>query len=422
MRLDRYKKGVSEGYKQGLQAGMESYDAHFEGTSIIIPSENQLQSLKACIQGIMDQTDLSYEIIVIDNNSIDGTEQYLKQLDGQVRYCILDKSLGEIGAVNRGLMMAKGTTILLLSSQMLPTKNWLENLLLCLYSKTSIGMAGPISNGFSNHQQMHEFARENNKNESSKWYEAEQLSYGCLLFRRELLESAGFMDEGCQEAALSTEDYSLRVRLQGYSLACARDSYVHASGPIFAGAELPSSKSYFASKWHTENDALFDLDAIAKVNRVSKDESREKIHQLGEAAFYPQAVAVKGLAATIYWIEEGVRRPIEGPWELPVVSLSQLNLWRWPIGETISAETLQASLSSLSSMERPASVDGGLGIGSKGERYYFEVGRKRPLIGRHAAESWGLHERIPTALSAKELSGIPDGLPIVSPIKLLQSL
>jgi GT2 family glycosyltransferase len=430
-RLERYRLGLNEGFRQGLQAGMENYEAYFNGTSIIIPSENQLESLKACIEGIMKQTDLPYEIIVVDNGSTDGTEQYLKKLNGQVRYCSLLESCGITGAANRGFMMAKGTTILLLSSEICPTASWLDNLLLCLHSKTSIGLVGPVSNGFNDSQRvefhyedledMHEIARVNNKSNCSKWHEEEYLSYGCLLFRRELLERVGYLDEGCQNATLSVQDYGTRVRLLGYSLVIARDVYVHASVRLANAAELISSNSYFRNKWSGLKEVLSDMDAFAKVRQALLGGSQEEALS-GEAVFYPQGVVVKGLESSIYWIEGRIRRPIAGVWEHPVIPLSQLDLWRWIIGEPIAAAYLQKQLHMLSSNERESIERGRLCMSPNGDSYYLENGRKRALVSPFAAECWGLDPLHRMILSDEELRTIPDGLPIIAPIKLHQAL
>ncbi|WP_141500361.1 glycosyltransferase family 2 protein [Paenibacillus luteus] len=432
-RLERYRLGLNDGYREGLQAGMESYEGYFEGTSIIIPSYNQLEAVKTSIENIMDHTDLPYEIIVIDNGSSDGLEHYLKQLDGQVRYRILSESIGFVGAANRGFMMAKGTTILLLNSCIHPTENWLDNLLQCLNSELSIGLVGPVSNHLSGSQRlelqyedlvdMHEFARVNNQSDSSKWHEAEHLSYSCLLMRRDLLERVGYWDEGCQDAALAAEDYSLRVKLQGYSMVYARDAYVHSDEEQPAVIEISGSSSYFTSKWNGLNERITDMDNIAESHQFLIRPFQEgNNHSLGEAAFYPRGMVVKGLGSTLYWIEDNVRRPISGVWNDPVISLSQLDIWHWKVGESIEVSSLQEHLANQSSIENLAVPSGCIGIGPDKKSYYLENGSKRPILSKLAAESWGLQMQSQVFLSEEELFALPDGLPIIAPIKLYQAL
>ena len=89
-----YPVGLEAGYKEGLRSGYEGFSNLFEGTSIIIPSYNQVGYLKQCIESIRENTDLSYEIIVVDNASTDGTADYLRGLGSLVRYRVWKQIAG----------------------------------------------------------------------------------------------------------------------------------------------------------------------------------------------------------------------------------------------------------------------------------------------------------------------------------------
>ena len=47
------------------------------GTSIILLTFNKLEYTKKCIESIKKYTSGNYEIIVVDNNSTDGTKEWL---------------------------------------------------------------------------------------------------------------------------------------------------------------------------------------------------------------------------------------------------------------------------------------------------------------------------------------------------------
>ena len=47
--------------------------------SIIIPTYNQCDLLKKAIHSVEKQTFTNYEVIVIDNNSSDGTSEFLEK-------------------------------------------------------------------------------------------------------------------------------------------------------------------------------------------------------------------------------------------------------------------------------------------------------------------------------------------------------
>ena len=65
--------------------------------------------LRECIESIRMYTPQPYELIIIDNGSDDGTDKYLKSLSA-IRYKLLPDNRGFAGAVNQGLMLARGTT------------------------------------------------------------------------------------------------------------------------------------------------------------------------------------------------------------------------------------------------------------------------------------------------------------------------
>lgn len=432
---EMYRLGMANGYKDGLKTGYDSYGNYFDGTSIIISCCNEVEYLKRCIDSIMDHTELPYEVIVIDNGSTDHTRQYLRELDGQVRYCLLGNDAGCIMSANRGLMMAKGTTLLLLSNRIIATENWLENMLNCLYSDSSIGMVGPVSNGWQGNQHkllryvnledMHEQATMNNVVDAGKRKRTERLSKECLLFRRALLEKTGYLDEAFTHGTFCEEDYSLRVKLQGYSLFYTEEAYVYFASADSFSTNLPekheepseastSSMIYFMDKWSHPNQIL--RNGVDK-SLLSQD-ALALPSALGETAFYPRQTVVKGIGDTIYWIEDQTRRPIEGLWEREVVRLSQLDLRRWAVGEAITAKEAGERLD-----HTFVSAFHGKVIRSRaGRLYYLENGKKREVASLAAAQAWFMSVYPTANLSEQQLEELPSDLPIIAPCSLRQVL
>ncbi|MDQ8735746.1 glycosyltransferase [Paenibacillus sp. LHD-38] len=437
-RIADSNRGLEEGYQQGLEAGFKSFDSYFDGTSIIVTSHNEAERVKRCIESIINYTTLSYEIIVVDNNSTDGIEHYLKQLNGMVRYHILSHNHGFAGALNRGLMMAKGTTILLLSNNVVCTDNWLHNMLICLQSNPSIGIVGAVSNGMNGDQRidqgyscmekMQEFATLNNISDPSSWSTSERLSFQCLLFSRDLLEKVGFLDEGCIERPYVEEDYCIRVRNLGLTLVYAGDAFVHLTSddekiPGNEEAEKKKGLLYFTDKWNKPNEVLNSLAHNSGINRTDARQSAEwHERRLGETAFYPQAIAVKGLTETIFWIEDGVRRAIEGIWDGPVIQLSQIDLRRWTFGPALIEDEVQHKLDLVQGRGQHTELHGSICVKADGGMYYMEKGMKRAIVSPLAAEAWFMNSRSQISLLESELLDVPDGLPIIGPIKLRQAL
>ncbi|MBW7459181.1 glycosyltransferase family 2 protein, partial [Paenibacillus sepulcri] len=355
--LRGYPEGHKAGYEQGLRSGLDSFKSLFEGTSIIIPSYNQVEYLKKCIESIGEHTDLPYEIIVVDNASDDGTAEFLRKTDSAVRYRVLESNRGFAGAVNIGMMMAKGTTMLLLNNDTIVTERWLSNMLKCLDSDPKIGMVGPVTNYISGDQRievpylhvndMPRFAQHYNISDPGKWQFTDRLTGFCLLFRRELWERTGFLDEGFEIGNFEDDDYNIRVRLQGQSLVIARDTFIHHYGSVSMkglGENLAKinnhNMQFYMEKWGNPHDLVHQVKEMLPLHRERTGLAAQQ--PVGETAFFPQQVVARGVSERLYWIERGVRRPVTGEPAVPITRLSQVDLRRWPIGDGISAEEVEA--------------------------------------------------------------------------------
>lgn len=84
--------------------------------SIVIVSWNTREILRDCLRSIDEQAkDISYEVIVIDNASSDGSAQMVKQKFPQVTLIENADNRGFAAANNQGLQIAHGKYILLLN-------------------------------------------------------------------------------------------------------------------------------------------------------------------------------------------------------------------------------------------------------------------------------------------------------------------
>ncbi|MFC4810923.1 glycosyltransferase family 2 protein [Paenibacillus sp. GCM10023250] len=415
----RFDAGANAGYAEGVRAGTESFGTVFDGTSIIIPSYNQLGYLKKCLASIQMHTSVPYEIIVVDNASSDGTGAYLQSAGagGGVRFRVLERNRGFAGAVNVGLMMARGSNLLLLNNDTIVTDRWLDNLLACLHSDPAVGMVGPVTNYISGDQRIEvpyrdergiaPFARRYNVSDPAKWQPTDRLTGFCLLFRRELFERTGYLDEGFEIGNFEDDDYNIRARLQGYRLLTARDTFIHHFGSVSMkalGSKLQEvndhNRDVYTAKWSNPHE-LIQASRLPEADRPAR----------GETAFYPQGIAVRGATETRYWIEAGLRRPIAGETAMPVVRLSQIDVRRWPLGEPIAAEAAEAAWLALP----PIWEDGGA-------LYLAENGLRRRLPTAQAAEAWGLRLRRGEPLAPEQLPALGEGLPVIVPARVSERL
>lgn len=108
--------------------------------SIIILNYNTKKLVKQAIKSI--KTNISHEIIVVDNASTDGSLDYLKSLTN-IKLVSLQKNLGFAAGNNHGLKKAKGKYFLLLNSDTKIFPNTLEKCLQYLDNNPRVGILTP---------------------------------------------------------------------------------------------------------------------------------------------------------------------------------------------------------------------------------------------------------------------------------------
>ena len=114
--------------------------------SIVIPVFNQVEYTRRCLESIWQNTDNSipYEIIVVDNASTDGTEEFLQSVQAQhphLRVVRNRENLGFSRACNQGAEVARGQYLLFLNNDTEPQPGWLPALLEPFREK-NVGVVG----------------------------------------------------------------------------------------------------------------------------------------------------------------------------------------------------------------------------------------------------------------------------------------
>lgn len=235
-------------------------------TSIIILTHNKLEYTKKCIESIRKYTQSgTYEMIIIDNNSTDGTTDWLRR-QKDLRVIYNKKNVGFPKGCNQGIEVAKGDNILLLNNDTVVTSNWLANLTKCLYSSEDIGAVGAITNNCSYYQainvqyksldEMHAFASKHNQSNPQLWEERLKLVGFCMLIKREVIDKIGLLDEMFTPGNFEDDDYSLRIRLAGYRLILCKDTFIHHFGSVSFKQDngryaqlLAENRKKFIAKW-----------------------------------------------------------------------------------------------------------------------------------------------------------------------------
>lgn len=111
--------------------------------SIVVITWNQLANLKKCLGSIFRFYDPEYELIVVDNNSTDGTIDFLKST-GKINHLILnDRNYGVAFARNQGMRVASGDYVLLLDDDAMLLDSVIHRVIKYMDAHPDIGLLGP---------------------------------------------------------------------------------------------------------------------------------------------------------------------------------------------------------------------------------------------------------------------------------------
>jgi len=107
--------------------------------SIIIVHCKGRQLLVNCLESVFEQAYRAYEIILIDNGSMDGSVDFVRQDYPQIKIIPSQSNIGFTRAVNMGIKQSQGTFVALLNDDAIADKGWLSSLVEAILKDERIG-------------------------------------------------------------------------------------------------------------------------------------------------------------------------------------------------------------------------------------------------------------------------------------------
>ncbi len=224
---------------------------------IIIPVYNAPDELKECVDSLYKYTEIEYNrIIIINDKSPDPrVNEYLNTIVSYQNMIILnnEENLGFVGTVNRG-MAYSNHDVLLLNSDTVVTKGWLEKLKKVAYLDSSTATVTPLTNNGSICS-VPTFLEDNPIPEGytvdSFAYFIEKISLNlypeiptavgfCMYIKRHIIEEIGLFDaETFGKGYAEENDFCCRVMEHGYRNILDDHTFIYHKGSMsFQGEKL----------------------------------------------------------------------------------------------------------------------------------------------------------------------------------------
>ena len=231
--------------------------------SIIIPHWNGIELLSECLQSIFQTHFKRYEVIVVDNASVDGSPDWIKKNHPNITLIEQKTNLGYAGGCNSGVKVAKGDLLVFLNNDTIQDKDWLTYLvdfmeknidvaavqpkILNYYNKSNFDYAGG-SGGYMDIF-CFPFARgrlfQIQEKDSGQYNNAQQCFWAsgtALMVRKNLFLEAGKFDENFF-AHMEEIDLCWKFQAMGYQIWVEPRSIIFHKNAVTLSAQ--SHKKYY---------------------------------------------------------------------------------------------------------------------------------------------------------------------------------
>ncbi len=199
--------------------------------SVVIPNWNGKRFLGPCLDSLRAQTCSAIEIIIVDNASTDGSQQFVKTAYAEMRLIELPQNRGFTGACNAGMREAAGEFVALLNNDTEVEKDWAAQVIHALDAKPAVGIVACKMLMHDQRERLHtagDFFAIDGSAGNRGFGEIDHGQYdrgdyvfsacgGAAVYRRGMLEEIGYLDDDFF-FLLEDVDIAWRAQLAGYAV------------------------------------------------------------------------------------------------------------------------------------------------------------------------------------------------------------
>lgn len=222
--------------------------------SVVIPNYNGVHFLDRCLRSLDRQTMDSFEIILVDNASSDGSSAFVRSHFPEVKIIEFDRNHGFSKAANAGIAASRGEFIALLNNDTEVESAWLEHLYLQLHSDEGIFSVSSKMLRFDERDMIDDAGDEltvlgwafkrGDGEKSTKFHERVPVFSACAgaaMYRKAVFEQIGLFDEKFF-AYLEDVDMGYRAQLSGYRSEYCPEALVYHIGSGTSGSRYNEFK------------------------------------------------------------------------------------------------------------------------------------------------------------------------------------
>jgi GT2 family glycosyltransferase len=139
MEINQLEKAASAAAPNGIQR-------RYPKVFIVVLTWNRVDAVIACMLSMNALQYSNFEVIVVDNNSQDGTAERLREIFPDLTVIVNDRNLGYTGGNNVGIRHALehgADYVLLLNNDSMPAPNLIDELIRIAESQPDVAVVGP---------------------------------------------------------------------------------------------------------------------------------------------------------------------------------------------------------------------------------------------------------------------------------------
>ena len=211
-----------------------------ERFSVVIPNWNGMRFLATCLDALRNQTLANVEVILVDNASSDGSQEFVRSAYPEVHLIALGENRGFTGACNAGIAAATGAYIALLNNDTEVQPDWAEQVARAFAGHPAAGIIASKMLLFDQRDRFHTagdfFTIDGRAGNRGAWewntgqYDCGEYVFsacgGSAAYRQSMLKDIGALDDDFF-FLLEDVDLAWRAQLAGYKVWYAPGAVVY---------------------------------------------------------------------------------------------------------------------------------------------------------------------------------------------------